>query len=82
MILSSNFFLGTIPPRDGRCSRSLGKSMNNFHPLVMRDSLPKSCPAITSSRTVLNADLNAPFKMNGMVPKTRARWENTLFNST
>ena len=82
MILSSNIFLGTIPPRDGRCSKSLGNNMNNFHPLVMRDSLPNSCPAITSSRAVLNADLNAPFKMNGMVLKTWARRENTFFNST
>ena len=48
---------------------SLGKSMNNFHPLVTRESLPCLCPVVPSSKAVLSADLNASFKMNGMVLK-------------
>ena len=45
-------------PRAGRCNKNLGKSTNNFHP-----SRHAGFAALrsTSSKPVLNADLNAPF---------------------
>ena len=75
---SSNRFLGTNPPRGGRCSSILGINKNNFHALTPRVSYPCARAAMHSSNATLSAAVKTPFKKVGTVRMTMISCTLTL----